>query len=86
MLTRPQLRMPPRGRVVSVNLHHAKGWDAAVAKHVTHLTETRTLRYIGTLVADLHRTLLYGGIFLYPGSRKRPHGKLKLSLSLPLTS
>ena len=78
MLTRPQLQMPLRGRVVSVNLRHAKGWDAAVAEYVTQLTEARTLRYIGTLVADLHRTLLYGGVFLYPGSRKRPHGKLKL--------
>ena len=78
MLTRPQLQMPLRGRVVSVNLGHAKDWDPAVAEHVTQLTEARTLRYIGTLVADLHRTLLYGGIFLYPSSRKMPRGKLKL--------
>ena len=35
-------------------------------------------RYIGSLVADLHRTLLYGGIFMYPGDRKNPRGKLRL--------
>ena len=78
VLTRPRLKMPLRGRVVSINLGHRKEWSAAVAEHVNRLCEARTLRYIGTLVADLHRTMLYGGIFLYPGSRKRPHGKLKL--------
>jgi len=36
------------------------------------------LRYIGSLVADVHRTLLYGGVFLYPGSIKKPEGKLRL--------
>ena len=78
LLTRPQLQMPRRGRVLSANLGHRKDWSAAVAAHVDRLCEVRTLRYIGTLVADLHRTLLYGGIFLYPGSAKQPHGKLRL--------
>jgi fructose-1,6-bisphosphatase I len=36
------------------------------------------LRYIGSMVADLHRTLLYGGLFMYPGDRANPEGKLRL--------
>jgi len=38
----------------------------------------KTLRYIGSLVADFHRNLLKGGIFLYPADKKNPHGKLRL--------
>src|SRR5438445_1742824 len=37
-----------------------------------------SLRYIGTMVGDAHRTLLYGGIFAYPGDKKNPQGKLRL--------
>ena len=36
------------------------------------------MRYIGSMVADVHRTLLYGGIFCYPGDKKSPNGKLRL--------
>lgn len=36
-------------------------------------------RYIGSMVADVHRTLMYGGIFLYPGNVKNPNGKVRLS-------
>jgi len=37
-----------------------------------------SLRYIGSMVADVHRTILYGGIFLYPGDKKSPNGKLRV--------
>ena len=37
----------------------------------------KSLRYIGSMVADVHRTLLYGGIFMYPGDKKSPNGKLR---------
>ena len=40
--------------------------------------EDYSLRYIGSLVADFHRTLLYGGIFMYPADKKSPKGKLRL--------
>ena len=37
-----------------------------------------SLRYIGSLVADIHRTIMYGGIFLYPSDKKNPKGKLRI--------
>ena len=43
------------------------------------LRERYSLRYVGSLVADFHRNLLKGGIFLYPGERESPSGKLRLS-------
>lgn len=78
MLTRPRLQMPPTGKVYSVNLGHRHEWSSAVVMHVEGLARTKSLRYIGTFVADVHRTLLYGGVFFYPPSRKRPVGKLRL--------
>lgn len=38
----------------------------------------KSLRYVGSMVADVHRTLLYGGVFLYPADKKSPNGKLRL--------
>ena len=50
------------------------------APHSTELrlNRPRSSRYIGSLVADFHRNLLYGGLFLYPGSKKAPNGKLRV--------
>jgi len=45
---------------------------------VSRLREDHSLRYVGSLVADFHRNLLKGGIFLYPGDSKSPNGKLRL--------
>ncbi|KAG8054634.1 hypothetical protein GUJ93_ZPchr0001g33206 [Zizania palustris] len=42
----------------------------------------KSLRYIGSMVADVHRTLLYGGVFLYPADKKSPNGKLRPEASL----
>lgn len=78
ILTRPSLQLPPVGRFYSVNLGHRRSWSSAVDAHIETVTATKSLRYIGTFVADVHRTLLYGGIFYYPPSAKRPAGKLRL--------
>ena len=78
MLTRPGMRMPRTGRVYAANLGHRKGWSRDVQAHIDDLGHTKSLRYIGTLVSDVHRTLLYGGVFLYPASMKRPQGKIRL--------
>jgi fructose-1,6-bisphosphatase I len=45
---------------------------------VARLRDSYSLRYVGSLVADFHRNLLKGGIFLYPGDPKSPDGKLRL--------
>ncbi|KAK7281600.1 hypothetical protein RIF29_09728 [Crotalaria pallida] len=50
------------------------------------LTSPKSLRYIGSMVADVHRTLLYGGIFLYPTDKKSPNGKLRVRLHRSMKS
>lgn len=56
-------------------------------KYLQDGSEPYNARYIGSMVADVHRTLMYGGIFLYPGNAKNPEGKVSsccVSLLLPL--
>jgi fructose-1,6-bisphosphatase I len=60
-------------------------WDEGVKRYVDWLKmeddatgRPYSQRYVGSLVADFHRNLLYGGIFLYPGDRKNPNGKLRV--------
>uniref|UniRef100_A0A0E0L315 fructose-bisphosphatase n=1 Tax=Oryza punctata TaxID=4537 RepID=A0A0E0L315_ORYPU len=75
--------IPNRGKIYSVNEGNAKNWDAPTAKFVEKCkfpqdgSPSKSLRYIGSMVADVHRTLLYGGIFLYPADQKSPNGKLR---------
>ncbi|MBI4864257.1 MAG: class 1 fructose-bisphosphatase [Candidatus Riflebacteria bacterium] len=85
LLSSPHIQIPRRGRIYSVNEGNAASWDDATKRYIEHIKqfdpETNrpyTLRYVGSLVADIHRTLLYGGIFLYPPDRKSPKGKLRL--------
>ncbi|GLT42721.1 hypothetical protein SLA2020_167070 [Shorea laevis] len=70
--------------IYSVNEGNAKNWDSPTAKYVEICkfpkdgSSPKSLRYIGSMVADVHRTLLYGGIFLYPADKKSPNGKLRV--------
>jgi hypothetical protein len=62
----------------------AQDWDKPTATFVAHAKSSksrkRTSRYIGSMVADVHRTLLYGGVFGYPADAKSPNGKLRVSV------
>ena len=86
LLSHPDLAIPERGRIFSINEGYAVWWNEPVRRYIAWLKtpgEDRpyTGRYIGSLVADVHRNLLYGGIFLYPEDTKdpdRPQGKLRL--------
>ena len=85
LLSHEDIRIPARGKYYSANEGNYHTWQDGIKKYVDHIKEQdkgsgRPLgtRYIGSLVADAHRTLLYGGIFLYPGSVKKPEGKLRL--------
>ncbi|KAF0925557.1 hypothetical protein E2562_017168 [Oryza meyeriana var. granulata] len=84
ILTHPNIKIPNRGKIYSVNEGNAKNWDAPTAKFVEKCkypqdgSPPKSLRYIGSMVADVHRTLLYGGIFLYPADQKSPNGKLRI--------
>jgi fructose-1,6-bisphosphatase I len=85
LLSHPDIKSPRRGKIYSVNEQNTIWWDDSVRGYVEWLKQEdkatnrpRSSRYIGSLVADFHRNLLYGGVFLYPGSRKDPRGKLRL--------
>jgi fructose-1,6-bisphosphatase I len=85
LLSHESIKIPEKGKIYSVNEGNAASWDEGTTKYINYLKQTDketgrpySMRYIGSLVADLHRTLLYGGIFLYPADRKSPKGKLRL--------
>ena len=85
LLSHPDIRIPRRGKTYSVNQGNYHDWMLETQRYIDYLLEKDpkegrpySLRYVGTLVADLHRTLLNGGIFLYPASKKNPEGKLRL--------
>ncbi len=83
-----RIRIPARGKIYSTNEGNASRWDPNVRRYVEHLRtpdaatgRPYTARYVGSMVADLHRTLLEGGIFLYPADIAKdgkPAGKLRL--------
>jgi fructose-1,6-bisphosphatase I len=81
ILSHPDMRMPePPKKVYSVNEAYYTRWTRGQQKLVTHLKTEGGFgsRYIGSLVADFHRTLLQGGLFMYPGESENPVGKLRL--------
>ncbi len=87
LLTHPNIKIPPNKGFYSVNHGYQKYWSAGVKKYTEYLQGFApefaglSLRYIGSLVCDVHRTLLAGGVFYYPVSSKdpsKPHGKLRL--------
>ena len=77
-LTHPDLRLPDKCSYYSANEGNFKKLDGPTRKAITTLRDTYSLRYVGSLVADFHRNLLKGGIFLYPGDPGSPDGKLRL--------
>lgn len=88
LLSHENIKTPAKGKIYSANEGNAKFWDEGTKKYISYLKEKDSatgrpysLRYIGSLVADFHRNLLYGGIFLYPADYKdpkKPKGKLRL--------
>lgn len=80
LLSHPDIRIPQPGKkIYSVNEGYADTWsDGQRAAVERFKAEGFSSRYVGSLVADFHRTLLYGGIFMYPGTRSVPSGKLRL--------
>lgn len=83
IMTHPNMTIPQRGRVYSCNEGNAEYWDEPTRQYVAKCKEASdgrkpySLRYIGTMVGDVHRTLCYGGIFLYPADKATREGKLR---------
>lgn len=84
ILTQPNLRIPETRTIYSFNEGNLYYWPEYVKKYVEDLKKPQengkpySARYIGSMVADVHRTLLYGGIFAYPADSKSKNGKLRI--------
>ncbi|MFC1562396.1 class 1 fructose-bisphosphatase [candidate division KSB1 bacterium] len=85
LLSHENITLPEQGKFYSINEGYYHLWDTGMQRFITSLknpegkgSEPYKLRYIGSMVSDLHRNLLYGGIFLYPSDKKNPNGKLRL--------
>lgn len=89
LLSHPNIRIPERGRIYSVNEGYYNYWDEPTKAILEYFKSSDNNnrkpysgRYIGSLVADFHRNLIYGGIFMYPADNrdpKKPQGKLRLT-------
>jgi len=78
-LSHPDLRMPEEGKIFSVNEGQALSFSPGVTRYINYCKEQAyTGRYIGSLVADFHRNMLKGGIYIYPATAKDKNGKLRL--------
>jgi fructose-1,6-bisphosphatase I len=83
VISHPNITMPPHGAIYSVNEANSDSFPEPYRQFLARLRggidgRTYSSRYIGSLVADFHRTLLKGGVFLYPPTRAYPEGKLRL--------
>ena len=85
ILTHPNMRLPKARAIYSVNEGNSLYWEEPVKEYFNSLKypleksgKPYSSRYIGSMVADAYRTLLYGGIFAYPADKKSPKGKLRI--------
>src|SRR6266576_4407692 len=85
LLSNPNIRCPDVGTYYSVNESHWNKWAPGIQRVVAAFkngdgkkVEAKNARYIGSLVADIHRNLMSGGVFLYPADTMSPQGKLRL--------
>ena len=84
-LSHPDIKCPDQGKMYSVNHGNFFQYDEKVKQYITACQKKNkdnggpyTQRYIGSMVADVHRNLIKGGIFMYPGTTDKPKGKLRL--------
>jgi fructose-1,6-bisphosphatase I len=84
-LSHRDIKCPADGRILSINMGNEEQYDERVKAYIRYCSRSDkatgrpyTYRYIGSMVADIHRNLLKGGIFGYPPTEAKPHGKLRL--------
>lgn len=78
-LSHQDIQIPESGKSYSVNQGYYLKFDVEMRRYIDECSDHNLgLRYIGSMVSDIHRILLKGGIFLYPNTRKYPRGKLRL--------
>ncbi|MEW5842689.1 MAG: class 1 fructose-bisphosphatase [Bacteroidota bacterium] len=84
LLSHENIQIPKTGRIYSLNEGNYFSWPQGLKNYIKHLQANQfdgkpyQARYVGSMVADIHRTLLYGGIFIYPGDKRNKKGKLRL--------
>lgn len=83
VLTHPDMKVPKKGNIYSINEGNYSIWDKATINYVNDKKNPKegkpySLRYVGSMVADVHRTLIYGGVFMYPSDTKNKNGKLRV--------
>ncbi|QSZ37162.1 hypothetical protein DSL72_009256 [Monilinia vaccinii-corymbosi] len=85
ILTHPDMKLPKKRSIYSVNEGNSLYWEDSTKNYFNSLKypegengKPYSARYIGSMVADAYRTLLYGGIFAYPADKKSPKGKLRI--------
>jgi fructose-1,6-bisphosphatase I len=84
-LSHPDMKCPELGRIYSINYGNLNHYQEGVRKYTESCQGKNesnggpyTHRYIGSMVSDVHRNLIKGGIFMYPGTADKPQGKLRL--------
>jgi fructose-1,6-bisphosphatase I len=84
-LSHPDMKCPENGKIYSLNQGNSNKYDDNLRAYINYCMEEDkqsgrpySHRYIGSMVADMHRTLIKGGIFIYPGDTSAPNGKLRL--------
>ena len=84
-LSHPNIKTTETGRIYSLNEGNAHSFDAGLLEYLEYCKSKEndtgkpySSRYIGSMVADIHRNLIKGGIFIYPGTASSPSGKLRL--------
>lgn len=83
VLTDINMKIPERGNIYSINEGYFHQWDSSVKDYVQAKKDPANgkaygARYVGSMVADVHRTIKYGGIFIYPATTSSKNGKLRL--------
>ncbi len=84
LLSHENICIPKKGRIYSLNEGNYFSWHQGLKNYIKFLQANQydgkpyQARYVGSMVADIHRTLLYGGIFIYPGDKRNVKGKLRL--------
>lgn len=84
LLSHENIRIPEKGYIYSINEGNYKYWRPGLKKYIKELQAQENsqkpykARYIGSMVSDVHRNLLYGGIYMYPADNRNPNGKLRL--------
>ena len=85
ILSYENMKIPERTKIFSVNEGNYSKWSVGFRKYIDYIKQNEpsdgrpySARYVGSLVADFHRNLLYGGVFAYPPDNKNKNGKLRL--------